>query len=295
MIDNLVIPVYFDLPGREIPLRACFTAEEITAAFHADHVRHLGTGGFGESWLLEIGGNQQVAKLIHNRNCPTDRLTREIEGLAQLVSPRVVRLLDVCDVPLRSDQWPVLMFEYVEGGNVNARLAAGDWPTVSEILRFAAALLDGLVFLHANNAIHRDLKPENIALRDAGWDEPVILDLGLIKFLDQPTITPDLAVIGTPAFMAPEQLRRQQARKQADMWAAGVILYLLLARQHPFYDQTLLDERQALQRIHAGPRPLPDTITAPLRPLVQRLLDPVPHERGSAARALRDLQAVITQ
>jgi serine/threonine protein kinase len=293
--DDLVIPVYFDPPGREPRLRPCFMAEEITVAFGADHARHLGTGGFGESWLLQTGSGRVVAKVLHNRVCPRDRITREIEGLSRLRSPRVVRLLDVRDVDLRSDLWPALLFEYIEGGSVNDRLAAGDWPTTAEAMAFATALLEGLVFLHANNAVHRDLKPANVALRRAGWGDPVILDLGLVKVLDLPAITPDLTVIGTPAFMAPEQLRRQQARKQADMWAVGVLLHLLLAHEHPFFDQTLLDERLALRRIQDGPRPLPETVTGPLRVLVERLLHPIPHERGSAARALAELQAVVTQ
>jgi len=295
VFGNFVIPVYFAPPGPDLQVRARFAAEDVAAAFRADRVQYLGTGGFGESWLVETGSHRQVAKVIHNRSCPIDRLTREVEGLIRLDSPRVVRLLDVCGVLLRSDRWPALLFEYVEGGNVHSRLVAGDWPTVSEVIAFATALLDGLEYLHAHDAVHRDLKPENIALRHAGWDEPVILDLGLVKLLDQPTITPDPAVIGTPAFMAPEQLRCEKAGKQADMWAVGVILHLLLAHEHPFYDEIPLDERQALQRIHAGPRPLPDHVTAPLRPLVQRLLDPIRHRRGSAARALRDLQAVVTQ
>jgi serine/threonine protein kinase len=244
---------------------------------------------------VETRGGCFVAKVIHNRTWPRGRLAREIEGLSRLRSPRVVRLLDVRDVPLRSDRWPALIFEFIEGGSVNDRLAAGDWPTVDEVMVFATALLDGLVFLHANDAFHRDLKPENVALRRAEWGEPVILDLGLVRILDQPTITPDMPVIGTPAFMAPEQLSCQQARKQADMWAVGVLLYLLLSRNHPFFDQTLLDQRQALQRIEIGPRPLPDTVPAPLRPLVERLLHPIPHERGSAARARAELQAVVSR
>src|SRR6266498_4596888 len=221
VFGNFVILVYFAPSGLDLQVRARFAAEDVAVAFCADRVQYLGTGGFGESWLVETGSHRQVAKVIHNRSCPIDRLTREVEGLIRLDSPRVVRLLDVCGVLLRSDRWPALLFEYVEGGNVHSRLVAGDWPTVSEVIAFATALLDGLEYLHAHDAVHRDLKPENIALRHAGWDEPVIL-------------------------------------------------HLLLAHEHPFYDEIPLDERQALQRIHAGPRPLPDHVTAPLRPLVQR-------------------------
>jgi serine/threonine protein kinase len=186
----------------------------------------------------------------------------------------------------------VLFFEYVDGNDVMTWLRANDWPTEPEVLVFAAGLFEGLVALHEQEAVHRDLKPENIALRRSGWGQPVILDLGLAKLLDEPSITAYPALLGTAPYMAPEQLRGDRARKAADMWAAGVVLHLLLAREHPFYGPQAVTQDTALPLLEAGPPPLPETVGEPLRSITSRLLSPLPYQRGSAERALGELEVV---
>jgi len=220
-------------PDATLPPR--FDIAEVTTVFQADQAKHLGTGGFGESWLLKQGHRSKVAKILYNANYPMAYLEREVKSLLRVDNPHVVRLLGVKQVLLSVGSRAVLFFEYIEGNDVMARLRTGDWPIEPDVLSFTTGLFEGLVALHQREAVHRDLKPENIALRPSGWRQPVILDLGLAKLLDEPSITTYPALLGTTPYMAPEQLRGDRARKAADIWAAGVVLHLLLAREHPFY------------------------------------------------------------
>jgi serine/threonine protein kinase len=183
-----------------------------------------------------------------------------------------------------------LEFEYIAGGDVAAAIRSSRWPTPEEAQQFAAGLLSGVKAMTSSEWVHRDLKPENVGLRD-GWASPVILDFGLTRLVAGGTITLYPALMGTPAFMAPEQVKGEQAGPGADLWAVGAVLFLLLTGQHPFYggwDKALtLDEAHAL--LTAGPPALPDEVQPPLRELIPRLLSPTPHQRGSVYRALRDL------
>jgi serine/threonine protein kinase len=292
-LDGIYIKFWFDLDS-SIPAPAVLAPADVARAFGAERVRHLGTGGFGDTWLLQRGATTQVAKVLCDPDYPFDRLKREVEGLRRAeASPHVVRLEGVNRVSLSVGPRVALRFEYIQGGDVITRLRAGCWPSQAQTVQFAVGVLRGLVALHEKDAIHRDLKPENIALRTTGgWDQPVILDLGLSKFLDQPSITVYPAMLGTAPYMAPEQVAGQGARKAADLWAIGVVLYLLLTRKHPFYTADRLNQEQALERLRAGAPPLTGVDTR-VGSLVKRLLSFEPYERGSATRALKELQAVV--
>ena len=289
---SFIVKYWFDLntPGLAEPQ---FHPSEIAEAFAVSHARHLGSGGFGETWLLEQDGGKQVAKILNDPDYRMDRLRREVEGLRRVEAcPHVVRLQDVVLVSLSAGDRIALRFEYIEGADVMARLRAGQWPTETEIMSFATGLLRGLVALHGQQTIHRDIKPENLALRPSGWDQPVILDLGLSKFLDQPSITTYPAILGTAPYMAPEQIQGRRARTTTDLWAVGVVLYLLFTRRHPFYDSRRIDQVDALERLQGGPPPLAG-VGQPLASLVHRLLSYKPYERGSARRALAELQTQV--
>jgi serine/threonine protein kinase len=277
-------------PGALLPPR--FEVAEVKTVFQADHAKHLGTGGFGESWLLKQGHRHKVAKILYDANYPMAYLEREVKSLGRVDNSRVVRLLGLDLAALSVGPRAVLYFEYVDGDDVMTWLRTNGWPTEPEVLSFAAGLFEGLVALHEQEAVHRDLKPENIALRRSGWGEPVILDLGLAKLLDEPSITAYPALLGTAPYMAPEQLRGDRARKAADMWAAGIVLHLLLAREHPFYGPQPVAQDVALDLLEAGPPPLPETVGEPLRSIIPRLLSPLPYQRGSALRALGELEIV---
>jgi serine/threonine protein kinase len=292
-VDGLQAWFWFDLQAKATSASGPVLAErDVLSAFGIGAAQWLGTGSFGETWLLDPGGEACAAKVLLDSNYPREYLNREIEGLQRVRSANVVTLREVRDVDLSSEKRTCLLFDYIDGGDLASNLRSGAWPDEQEVFDFAVGLLSGLEALHALDAIHRDIKLENVALQSGAWGQPVVLDLGLVKFLDGDTFTLYPQLVGTCPFMSPEQIRGEQARKGADVWAAGVVLHLLLAGSHPFFEgwDGRLDRSAALERVLAGPNPLPTTVSEPLRSLVPQLLSGKPYERGSAARAIRTLR-----
>lgn len=235
----------------------------------------------------------RAAKILHDPDfARSPRLLREIESLKRGVSSHVVRLLDIQVATLSVGQRAVLIFEYVDGGDVMDRIRAQQWPDTDELVAFAVGTVRGLASLHGREVVHRDLKPENLALRTGGWATPVILDLGLGRLMDASTITYYPQPVGTAPYMAPEIIEGKPARKGADLWSLGVVLFLLATREHPFYrDPTeRLAPEDALDRLNSGPPPMPATVPDSLRGLMERFLSPAVYKRGSARRALRELE-----
>jgi len=294
MAGDDIDALFFYEPGQHAQLVPVLSTEEMCRVFGASAAILLGRGSFGETWRLSgmVGGaDPDVAvKVILNGAYPTERLAREVEGLRRTSSNHVVRLLGTSGVDLSIGRRAALRFEYVPGGDVDAAVAANQ-PTYEQINAFASGVLAGVVAMHRTDTVHRDLKPENIALRGGDWTQPVLLDLGLAKILDMDTMTAYPTLLGTLPFMAPEQVRMEPARKGADLWAVGVILHLLLTGKHPFFRTAddALTRAQAHARMVAGAPALPADVPEPLRTVAARLLNKAPNERGSAARALRDL------
>lgn len=264
-----------------------FAAQEVSAALGGE-VEFLGRGTFGDTWRH---GNTAV-KIICLDDYPVERLEREVAGLNRVSSPYIVKLLKTHVVDLGGRNRPALTFEYIDGGDVERRIKMGAWPRVSELTDLLHGLLVGVGELHATGTIHRDIKPGNIALRDGIWAEPVLLDLGLARNVEESTITIYPGLVGTARYMSPEQLRGRRARKAADLFAVGVTIRELLGRRHPFYlDNTSYTIDDAVACINAGPSALPGTVPAWLTELLDRLVSPAEHERGSASSSLRRLAA----
>ena len=279
-------------PTPGVRLGPTLGTDDVQAAFGATSASFLGRGAFGETWrIVDPDGAVRAVKVVLDENYPEAYLKREVGGLRRVDDPRVVALQDVLTVGLPMGSRPVLAFEFVDGGDVAGRIESQSWPTFEDTQAFLRELLGAVTELHAVETVHRDIKPENVALRGASWAAPVLLDLGLAKLLNAESFTQYPALMGTLPFMAPEQVQQQEARKAADVWAVGVVAHILLAREHPFFDDrgraVLADE--ALERMRKGPRPLPDGVPEATAAVVRRLLSFEPHERGSAARAYRDL------
>lgn len=269
-----------------------FSGPEVAAAFRCASAALLGAGAFGETWRVSHAGSaDRAVKLIFDPAYPADRLDREAEGLRRANSPHVVDLLEVQQVHVNGMDRQALVFEYIDGGAVASRLQPGVPVSPDDVRAFARGVIAGVAELHAQQTVHRDIKPENIALRGGDWSQPVLLDLGLAKVLDQHSLTAYPAIMGTVPFMAPEQLKGERARPLADMFAVGVVLHLMLAGQHPFYGPRAqaVDDIAAVRLIEAGPKPLPATTPPHLATLVARLLSAEAYKRGSATRALEDL------
>lgn len=289
MVHRPILRFSFDLaaaPSRPPQLEEA----EVLAAFGADSASHLGSGAFGETWRVVTGGDVQAVKVILEPEYPVARLRREAEGLARGACANVVRLDDVGRVSVGGADRAFFRCEFIEGGDAGQHLRAGRWPTADEQVEFCAGVLKGLAALHTAETVHRDVKFENVALRDGKWSTPVLLDLGLVRIEDQASLTMYPALMGTPAFMAPEQVRQHRARKASDLWALGTMMFVLATRRHPFYDAppASVGVEEALRRMHEGP---PDTSACPraIRGLVERWLNPTVHRRGSTRRAVNEL------
>lgn len=261
-----------------------FAERDVADAFGAP-ATYLGTGGFGETWRV----GDQAIKIIHREST---RVPREVESLERVSHRNVVRLLKAEDVAVAGTQREVLRFEFIPGGDVERVLKEERLLPVDELPAFLEGLLRGIQALQQAGVLHRDLKPGNVALRGGAWSEPVILDLGLARLLDQSSITAYPAFMGTLPYMAPEQIDGRRVRKAVDLFAAGVLTRQALTGQHPFHPPGINPQDVAAfgHRMAAGPTPLPDEVPAPLRTLLDRMVSAAEHPRGSTKSCLRDLE-----
>ena len=265
-----------------------FPAADVAAALGVANVDLLGCGAYGDTWHA----GSHAVKIICVDGYPPERLAREVDGLSRVSSAHVVRLERTGTVNLAGVERPALYFEYVAGGDLNRRIGRSERPAATDIEGLLSGLLSGIRDLHgAQGTVHRDIKPANVALRDGRWGQPVILDLGLAKSVTETTVTVYPGLIGTTLFMAPEQLEGRRARKAADLFAVGATIRTVITGQHPFYVAGVayaIDD--ALREITAGPTDLPPFVPTNVRAVLDRLVSPAEHDRGSASSNLRRLE-----
>ena len=194
--------------------------------------------------------------------------------------------------------------ELVEGPTLAERIGDRAMP-LDEALPIARQIAEGLEYAHERGIVHRDLKPANVKLTADG--NVKILDFGLAKALETPTpqgnpsISPTLTlegtragvILGTAAYMAPEQARGAIVDKRADIWAFGVVLYEMLTGTQPFAGATVSDTLAAVLRTE----PDWDAVPAPMRSLVRQCLEKDPKQRlrdiGDARIALASSPEVV--
>lgn len=154
-------------------------------------------------------------------------------------------------------------------------------------------LLAGAGEIHDLGIIHRDIKPANVGLQDRDWGYPVLLDFGLAKVLDMSSHTALGQMVGTPRYMAPEQLRGRPARTRSDLFAIGLVVYEAGTGKHPFAASGIDTIQGLYERIAAGPPPDPRQLgdwPDDVAKVVTRILSLEPHERLGIGRAMRDLE-----
>ena len=234
-----------------------------------------------------------LAELARNPEA-IGRFEREAQAAARIIHPHV---LDVVDVLHTADGRPCLVTELLEGEELGSlfdrvhKLAAG--PAI-EICRQAAR---GLAAAHANGVIHRDLKPANLFLcrREDGGFHVKILDFGVAKMTDGANLTRVGTVVGTPAYMAPEQARGlPDVDARADVYAIGAVLYQLVSGRPPFEDD---DPAKVLLKVATESPPplrsLDPNLPLPVCHLIARAMAHSPAERipsaAELARALAEL------
>jgi WD40 repeat protein len=215
------------------------------------------------------------------------RLEREARLAAAIRHPNVARLVFTGELQGHR----VLAFELVPGGSLEDRLANGPLPW-REATRLGAGIARGLEAVHAAGLIHRDLKPGNVLLSVDG--EPRLSDFGLARSLSSATrLTQTGEVMGTPSFMAPEQIEATKyVGPGADVYALGATLFALLAGRPPFEGTGVALMKQVLVDRPPHVRQLALDVPPALDALVARLLEKAPESRGDAARAAKELEAL---
>jgi Tol biopolymer transport system component len=257
-------------------------------------VGRLGSGGMGEVYRArdsKLERDVAIKVLLPDVAASSERIARfqrEARVLAALNHPRIAAIYGFDDL----NGTPALVMELVEGPTLADRLAAGALP-VEDAIRVAQQIAEGLEYAHEQGIVHRDLKPANVKV--ASDDSVKILDFGLAKAVDRdsgpslvnsPTATwmatQAGVLLGTAAYMAPEQAKGKVADRRADHWAFGCVLYEMLTGTSPFPGETVTDILASVIRAEPDWTRLPAATPPALRDLVRRCLRKDVRERLQA-------------
>jgi Tol biopolymer transport system component len=242
----------------------------------------LGAGGMGEVYRARDArlGRDVALKVIPDA-CSADperlaRFQREAKTLASLNHPNIGGIHGLEE----ANGVTAIIMELVEGEDLAQRLARGAIP-LDEALPIARQIAEALVAAHEQGIIHRDLKPANIKVRDDGTVK--VLDFGLAKPMEtvgvsssgsqQPTITSPAmtqagVILGTAAYMSPEQAKGRPADKRSDVWAFGCVLYEMLTGRRAFGGEDVSDTLAAILRSDPDWTALPVDVPPPVRTLI---------------------------
>jgi eukaryotic-like serine/threonine-protein kinase len=261
---------------------------EIAGRYRLDS--RLGFGGMSTVHLaLDERLERQVAvKLLaeHLADDPAfvSRFQREAQAAARLVHPNIVQVFD-SGRDQRTGQYFIVM-EYIQGHSCAEILRDDGWMEVDEALDIIEQACEGLDYAHRHGVVHRDVKPGNLLRAREG--DVKLADFGIAKATEQSSITQVGSVLGTAAYLAPEQARGEEAGPPADLYALGVVTYQLISGRLP-YEATSLTEL-ALKQQQETP-PTLDTLVAAVSPeladavAVALALDPA--DRYPTARDMR--------
>jgi len=258
-------------------------------------VSHLGAGGMGEVYRAHDArlGRDVALKILppHRSNSPeyVARMVRESRLAAGIEHPGIVTIHDVGE----QDGQFYIVSELVDGETLRQRLARGA-VTPREVVRIGTAIASALAAAHTRGVVHRDLKPENVMTTTSGAVK--VLDFGVAKFIAPPDgetqlaqtdLTEPGAVVGTPAYMSPEQLEGRATDHRGDQFALGVMLYEMLAGKRPFTGRTPAEVSASILRDESPPFDgVAADVPAPLIWVINRCLSKEPEQRYASTTDL---------
>ncbi|XP_041855145.1 calcium/calmodulin-dependent protein kinase (CaM kinase) II beta 1 isoform X13 [Melanotaenia boesemani] len=232
-------------------------------------------------------GQEYAAKIINTKKLSArdhQKLEREARICRLLKHPNIVRLHD----SISEEGFHYLLFDLVTGGELFEDIVAREYYSEADASHCIHQILESVHHIHQHDIVHRDLKPENLLLASKCKNAAVKLaDFGLAIEVqgDQQAW---FGFAGTPGYLSPEVLRKEAYGKPVDIWACGVILYILLVGYPPFWDE---DQHKLYQQIKAGaydfPSPEWDTVTPEAKNLINQMLTINPAKRITAQEALK--------
>jgi predicted Ser/Thr protein kinase len=251
-------------------------------------VRELGRGGMGVVYEVRdpaLGGRALALKLLQATSDANAllRFAREAEVLARVRHVGVVRVHALERTP-RGE--PYLLTDLVPGRDLAAHVKAMGRPTPAAAAALVRDVADAMAAVHAAGVVHRDLKPANVLIRPDG--APVVIDFGLARAEEASRLTATGTVMGTVAFMPPEQAEGKVVDARADVYGLGAILYWLLTERAPFGGPPVQAMFALLHKEPPWPLELEPTVPRGLDALCRRAMAKDPADRPADAAALRD-------
>ncbi|XP_029678193.1 calcium/calmodulin-dependent protein kinase type II alpha chain isoform X6 [Formica exsecta] len=254
-----------------------------------DLKEELGKGAFSvvRRCVQKSTGHEFAAKIINTKklsNRDFQKLEREARICRKLQHPNIVRLHD----SIQEENFHYLVFDLVTGGELFEDIVAREFYSEADASHCIQQILESVHHCHHNGVVHRDLKPENLLLASKAKGAAVKLaDFGLAIEV-QGEAQAWYGFAGTPGYLSPEVLKKEPYGKAVDIWACGVILYILLVGYPPFWDE---DQHRLYGQIKAGsydyPSPEWDTVTPEAKNLINQMLTVNPGKRITASEALK--------
>jgi len=248
----------------------------------------LGRGGFGDVYrgADTLTGNPVAVKILKKSVLDENpdgvrRFVQEGEALGRLNHPNIVKLV----AAVQESAAYYLVLEYLTGGSLRDYLAVNGALPFDRVVEASLDMCDALTRAHRLGILHRDLKPDNVLLDTDGTFK--LADFGLAQVVDSTAATMGGAILGTPAYIAPEHFQGAGHTEKTDIWALGVMMYEMLSGNAPFRGENCLEMRKSVissptPDLKASCSDIPDALCF----LLYQMLEKEPRRRISSARAI---------
>jgi serine/threonine-protein kinase len=258
-------------------------------------VEILGFGGMCVVWrgVDEALGRPVALKVLNDEQAADEDccevMREEARAAASLSHPNLVRVYDYGEHRDGDGcRTPYVVMEFVPGPTLAERLEDGPLPW-RDAVRVCADIADGLAAMHARGLVHRDVTPTNVILTDAGAK---VVDFGIAATIGKDAdASPNGAVTGTPAYLAPERIVGDAVTPASDIYAVGLVLYRAIAGTMPWPATTVLGMIQAHRAVEPAPLPSVDDLPAMMHRLCMRCLSKRPAQRPSSRKLAYALRA----